>query len=418
MNKKFGFTLAELLIVLGITGVIAALLIGATKTLMPDKTKVMYLKAYDALARDIKDLGSNSTLYPAVYEFNGSRLDTSKIPFVNNSQPLKPPFSSDARYSGDNKLCNVLAYTMHAEGNANCAATAYPATPSYTTRNGMRWWIVPQRYNIDVDNHTASYQTDIYVDVNSAKDSPNCMYGDNGCRNPDIFKFLLAADGTLVPADPQGQNYIKTRRVFTKRGAVEAGRNILDDLPDNLIDSEITPVREQCEGDLVWNGQACVAQEPQCEGDLVWNGSACVAVVPTCESGMIWDGSKCATPVPQCETGYSWNGSTCVENIPKCKLGYIWNGKVCVKTGDSVWDPICGSGSVWDGNACVGDGGMSRCGNGKYFNGSSCVSKSINYCGPGKIWNGTSCVGKTPNCGIGYTWDGNICVKNVEPNLY
>lgn len=50
---KKGFTLAELLIVLGITGIVAAVLLPAINNIMPDKTKIMYLKAYDELQRHI-----------------------------------------------------------------------------------------------------------------------------------------------------------------------------------------------------------------------------------------------------------------------------------------------------------------------------------------------------------------------------
>ena len=301
MNNKNGFTLAELLIVLGITGVIAALLLGATKTLMPDKTKVMYLKAYDALARDIRDLGSNPNIFQPILEYENLNLNISKTPFFDNTQPKKPPFNSDPKYSGENKLCNIFAYTMHAEGNANCSATAYPTTPSYTTRNGMKWWIVPNTYSIDKDNLTGSYQTDIYVDVNSAKDSPNCMSGDTGCKNPDIFKFLLAADGTLIPADPLGQYYIKTRRIFTKSKSVETG-DIIDELPEGTKTPQLTP---SCSDGTTWDGTTC--KEPtnneNNNGNEENNGSG--------SGGSGGNGGSSETP--SCPDGEYWNGTTCVE---------------------------------------------------------------------------------------------------------
>ncbi len=52
--KKRGFTLAELLIVLGIAGVVAAVILPAINGLMPDKTKINYLKVYDELGKNIK----------------------------------------------------------------------------------------------------------------------------------------------------------------------------------------------------------------------------------------------------------------------------------------------------------------------------------------------------------------------------
>ena len=53
--KKTGFTLAELLITLGIIGVIVAILVPAVNNAMPDENKAMYLKTYDTLSDTIKN---------------------------------------------------------------------------------------------------------------------------------------------------------------------------------------------------------------------------------------------------------------------------------------------------------------------------------------------------------------------------
>ena len=46
MGKR-GFTLSELLIVLAVTGIVAAIILPVIDGLMPDKTKINYLKAID-----------------------------------------------------------------------------------------------------------------------------------------------------------------------------------------------------------------------------------------------------------------------------------------------------------------------------------------------------------------------------------
>ena len=231
--KLRGFTLAELLIVLGITGVVAAVILPAINGLMPDKTKINYLKVYDELNNSIKALTADSTVFPVILKNGGQDIDVSKIPLLNDTKPLKSPFKDDSKYSGDKKLCNLLAFSMGV--NESCKDTSYPSTPSFTTSNGMEWWISQTKR--EITENKASYQTDIYVDVDSSKDSSNCMYGESNCQNPDRFKFLLAADGTLVPADPVGLHYINTRKNFLKKKFNVEG-DVLASLADNLLDND------------------------------------------------------------------------------------------------------------------------------------------------------------------------------------
>ena len=232
--RKRGFTLAELLIVLGIAGVVAAVILPAINGLMPDKTKINYLKVYDELGKNIKALTSDSSIFPVVLKEGSTDIDVSKYPLVNNSQPLKAPFKDDTKYSGDNKLCNLLAHTFGAD---SCNTTSYPDKSSFTTSNGMEWWISQTKREINTAENKISYQTDIYVDVDSSKKSSNCMYGEENCKQPDRFKFLLAADGRLVPADPVGVHYINTRKNLLKK-KFEAEGEVLAQLDDDLLNND------------------------------------------------------------------------------------------------------------------------------------------------------------------------------------
>ena len=234
--KRNGFTLAELLIVLGITGVIAAVILPAINGLMPDKTKINYLKVYDELGKNIKALTADSTIFPIMLQYGDDDIDVSNIPLLNNTKPLKSPYNDD-KYSGDKKLCNLIAFSVGV--NDSCKETSYPETPSFTTSNGMQWWIRQTKREINTTESKASYQTDIYVDVDSSKKSSDCMYGEENCKNPDRFKFLLAADGTLVPADPVGLHYINSRKNLLKKKFKPEGE-VLASLNDTLLNTVFT----------------------------------------------------------------------------------------------------------------------------------------------------------------------------------
>lgn len=211
-----GFTLAELLIVLGITGVVAAILVPTVNNFMPDKNKVAYLKVHDELKENIKSIASNSSLYPVCLEENGQNVGCSEYPLINTTKPLVQKFE-DAE--GNTKLCKLLAFTMDA--NNTCRESSYTYSDSsfknnlsFTTKNGMQWVISPQERSIG--SRTATYQTDIYVDVDPSSKSKNCMFDAVRCKEPDRFKFLVAADGSVIPADPMGLMYLNTRKSFTK----------------------------------------------------------------------------------------------------------------------------------------------------------------------------------------------------------
>ena len=86
--KRLGFTLSELLIVLGITGVVAALILPALNGLMPDKTKMMYLKVYDELSEGIGELASDTSLFPVCIESGSETIGCNEHPLLNTSKPV------------------------------------------------------------------------------------------------------------------------------------------------------------------------------------------------------------------------------------------------------------------------------------------------------------------------------------------
>ena len=63
---------------------------------------------------------------------------------------------------------------------------------------------------------------------------PNCLYS-SSCTEPDRFKFLVAADGTVLPADPLGKLFVAERtNLFKKSRNIDENETILADLPDEL----------------------------------------------------------------------------------------------------------------------------------------------------------------------------------------
>lgn len=232
--KKQGFTLAEFLMTLGVIGVVAAFLIPAISNAMPDGNKALYLKTYDTLSEAIKSLATNSRIYTVCD--NTNNVDCSANPLLNVQRPIMSPLNQDARYQGQAKLCNLLALSFGVNtDNTSCTADAYNYSDntfkdnlSFITKNGMQWKVAQQVYSIADGN--AQYQTDIYVDVNGNKGN-NCLYS-NACQKPDIFKFMVAASGEVVPADPMGRKYLETRNSLLKNDTDIDNTTILTSLEE------------------------------------------------------------------------------------------------------------------------------------------------------------------------------------------
>ena len=63
MKKKLGYTLAEVLIALGIVGFISASMLPVVNRIKPDPVKVMFITTYDAITNATHDLAANTGVY-------------------------------------------------------------------------------------------------------------------------------------------------------------------------------------------------------------------------------------------------------------------------------------------------------------------------------------------------------------------
>ena len=217
--KKNGYTLAEVMITLGIIGVLAAIMLPMANKLRPDSTKAAYLNNYDALVTAINGVVNNEDIYPTIRKVDGRNF--SQSPLLNYAAAEVDGTQIDA---GRNKLCSVLKETLRTEAhNAEldvdkekvCSTTRVSdnlnATTEFsrdfTAKNGTQFMI---RRPISRNNNGIYYRTDIYMDINGDEGN-NCIYDADSCPNPDRFKFFVSANGQILPADPMGRYYLETR---------------------------------------------------------------------------------------------------------------------------------------------------------------------------------------------------------------
>ena len=110
--KKHGFTLAEVLISLGIVAVVAALTAPSLINLMPDKSKLKVIKAHKILSDVTSEMLNNPALYrdanceswPGIQTVG---TDDVCVGLGNGDMPLAEPYNTDD-YKYEAKYPNLL----------------------------------------------------------------------------------------------------------------------------------------------------------------------------------------------------------------------------------------------------------------------------------------------------------------------
>ena len=151
-----------------------------------------------------------------------------------------------------------------------------------------------------------------------------------------------------------------------------------------------------------------------------------------CPDGQEWDGETCKTPEPEpkectgpkpetgckveCNTntgewfvirpygtldlflsGATFNEATCKY---ECPAGKSMQGGKCVE--NEPVTPDCIGGKIWNGSSCV-------CPEGQIDQGGTCVDDPSDDCTGGQVWNGSSC-----ECPSGQIWDGSECKTDID----
>lgn len=188
MKNIKGFTLSEVMVTLGVLGVLAAVIIPAVMSVRPDTERVMFKKAYSTIEKSVSDLINNETYYPT--DVTGTTTDTSLlVPAGFNNQTTTGtgvPASTD-------KFCYLLSQNLNTVGTVDCA-TASGANKTFTTSDGMIWKVDTTTFVL----HSSTYAgvNAVSVDVNGNK-TPNCFYDADTCAEPDQFKFRIRYDGKI-----------------------------------------------------------------------------------------------------------------------------------------------------------------------------------------------------------------------------
>ena len=213
--KKFGFTLAEVLLTMGIVGIVAAVSIPFLNQAMPDRNKAKVLKTYNTITKINQKLLNDPRLYPGSDECdvrqNGFDCTASPVAwrdlvderYHNNS--LNGVIYSSTPLGARKKYINLLAMNLEIpEVPISMSMFAYGAeSANFITKDGLLWWII-------YDNSLESYRITIDTNAISADNNPGPNHWfDNDHQNPDEFRFLVDKFGRVKGEDALTRAYLE-----------------------------------------------------------------------------------------------------------------------------------------------------------------------------------------------------------------
>jgi hypothetical protein len=168
----------------------------------PDKTKLMFLKAYDGLNEAVIAMGNNQNLFANKYETadgNGQTVtfDITNCPFLDINAPSDPDFDRD-EYSGKLKFARLLQFALK--------GTALSRNPSSSVKfksgpGNYIWTVSPIGEPVfKPENQKISFANEVKLNIDNSEEFTFCIQ-----PNGDM-QILDSAEGVN-----KGLTYLKNR---------------------------------------------------------------------------------------------------------------------------------------------------------------------------------------------------------------
>ena len=202
--KKLGFTLSELLVTLGVIGVVAALTAPAITDLMPDGNKLAMVKIINNVETITADMLENPGVYQARFDADGNPLC---IGLECDAKPTLSKYTSVSYdlISSDNKYPYVLSDILGLEKIGDS---------DWQIDEDKRAWSIKMA-SYEEDGKSLK-RAEIIVDLNGIENAPNSVYSSTVTK-PDRFSFYVDREGLVYPKDALTAAYMKNQMNMNAR---------------------------------------------------------------------------------------------------------------------------------------------------------------------------------------------------------
>ncbi len=199
--KKSGFTLAELMITLGIIGIGAALVAPAISNLMPNKNKIYALKAYNSISEITNHILDDQTIYyhKLVVTDGEARGTNDCIGLGCTYMPVATPYNTND-YTGTKKYGELLNAFLAKE-------PAIGERDEFVMENNVIFKITDTDEDVNTDNKKVLH-TKIELKVPGKEENDKTF--SETCKRPNIFTLEVDTYGKLTPTDPMLKAYLES----------------------------------------------------------------------------------------------------------------------------------------------------------------------------------------------------------------
>lgn len=229
--KRFNkaFTLTELLVALGVIGILCAILLPVIFNLLPNQNTIMAKRAYYLVQTVIADMINDEACYPDLTSATtGKRIGFDDGFGYTNCRLWGGEENTGtitAEGNANSKFLTLFTDKIDLDGNTSGAGTG---TVKFSTKDGMNWAMTNGGYGT---KNSKNAKATLVVDVNGDKGEPNCgestsaksnAVGDVGdkCNGRtsgwDRFAMNVYADGRIDILDNWAVKAVKVDKNITE----------------------------------------------------------------------------------------------------------------------------------------------------------------------------------------------------------
>lgn len=211
--KKLGFTLTEIIIALGIVGVVAAISTPLLNNLVPDKDKIAVLKAYKIIT-DVNNeilettqwMVNRPNNWPAERRQNCVGLQCLFPPdrIIEENGNIRNATNDERSFPYEELFARNLDLRNGIQHPGNVGTVL-------ETTDGIRWFINSQNWNNDI-----MYL--ITIDVMDER-RPHRVFNRNNTPKPGQFSFAVNSRGTVSANDPLTNAFLSNPNKLNDRNA-------------------------------------------------------------------------------------------------------------------------------------------------------------------------------------------------------